>query len=33
VSSPLLTRGSVGHALGIWQPLHRECEPVDPAEW
>src|SRR5215471_697774 len=33
VSSPLLTRGNVGHALDIWQPLHRECEAVDPTEW
>ena len=32
-SDPLTSPEDVGHALSVWQPLHRACEPEDPPEW
>jgi hypothetical protein len=32
-SDPLIAQEDLGHALGVWQPLHRECEVDDPPEW
>jgi hypothetical protein len=32
-SEPLITRCDLGHALGVWQPLHHACEAEDPPEW
>jgi hypothetical protein len=23
----------LGHALGVWRPLHYQCEVDDPPEW
>jgi hypothetical protein len=28
-SDPLITRGDLGHALGVWRPLHHGCEEQD----
>jgi hypothetical protein len=32
-SDPLITKGDLGHALGVWRPLHHGCEAEDPTEW
>ena len=32
-SDPLITKGDLGHALGVWRPLHHGCEVGDPTEW
>src|SRR5262245_45495696 len=32
-SDPLTTKGDLGHALGVWRPLHHGCEADDPTEW
>jgi hypothetical protein len=32
-SEALITRSDLGHALGVWRPLHRDCEMTDPVEW
>ena len=32
-SDPLTTKGDLGHALGVWRPLHHGCEVENPAEW
>src|SRR5215469_11441342 len=32
-SDPLTTKGDLGHALGVWRPLHHGCEVDNPTEW
>jgi hypothetical protein len=31
-SAPLRSEADLGHALAVWQPLHADCRPEDPAE-
>jgi hypothetical protein len=31
-SAPLRSEADLGHALAVWQPLHHDCRPEDPAE-
>jgi hypothetical protein len=31
--SPAITNlGELGYALGVWQPLHTDCQPEDPLD-
>ena len=32
-SAPLFSRADLGYALSAWQPLCRNCQPEDPANW
>jgi hypothetical protein len=32
-SPPLYSRADLGYALRGWQPLCRNCQPEDPANW
>jgi hypothetical protein len=32
-SRPLFSRADLGYALSVWQPLCRNCQPEDPANW
>jgi hypothetical protein len=32
-SRPLFSRADLGYALSAWQPLCRNCQPEDPANW
>jgi hypothetical protein len=31
-SAPLRSVADLGHALAVWEPLHDDCRPEDPAE-
>jgi hypothetical protein len=31
-SAPLACQEDLGHALGVWRPLHHACEADDPPE-